>query len=230
MVARGDLGVELPLERLPAIQKAALRRANGLGKVTVVATEMLESMINSPRPTRAEVSDVANAILDGADAVMLSGETAVGAHPVEAVATMARIVEETEKDGLPAFVRPFAGEHQVSTGVAAAAVAASEQLGSAILVAYTESGETARLISELRPAAQILALTPSPSTYQRLSLYWGIQPVRVRRLQSTDAMVRQVRRLAQSEGLCRQGDHLVIVAGVPLNVPGNTNLMTIQPA
>jgi pyruvate kinase len=230
MVARGDLGVELPLERLPAIQKAALREANGLGKLTVVATEMLESMINQPRPTRAEVSDVANAILDGADAVMLSGETAVGAHPVAAVATMARIVEETEKDLVPTFVRPFAGRREVSTGVAAAAVAATDQLESAILVAYTESGETARLISELRPRARILALTPSEATFQRLALYWGIQPLRVRRLHSTDAMVRQVRRLCQAQGLCQKGDHLVIVAGVPLNAPGNTNLMTIQHA
>ena len=230
MVARGDLGVELPLERLPAIQKAAVREANRLGKITIVATEMLESMINQPRPTRAEVSDVANAILDGADAVMLSGETAVGLHPVDAVATMARIVTETERTGVPEFARPFVGRHEISAGVAAAAVAATEQLECPLLVAYTESGETARLICELRPHARIVALTPNPRTLHKLALYWGVRPLLVGRLHSPAAMVRQVRRICRSQALCAPGEPLVIVAGFPLNQPGQTNLLTVQPA
>lgn len=228
MVARGDLGVELPLERVPAIQKAALLEANRLGKITVVATEMLESMITQPRPTRAEVSDVANAILDGADAVMLSGETAVGAHPANAVATMARIVEETERSGAPVFARPFSDRHEISAGVAAAAVAATEQLACPLLVAYTESGETARLISELRPAARIVALTPNPRTFQRLALYWGVAPLQVGRLHSAAAMVRQVRRLCHTHALCAPGEKAVIVAGAPFNASGSTNFLTVQ--
>jgi pyruvate kinase len=228
MVARGDLGVEVPLERLPAIQKAALHQVNRMGKLTIVATEMLESMVVQPRPTRAEVSDVANAILDGADAVMLSGETAAGRHPVEAAWTMARIVEETEGSGVPTFSRPFVGRTEISAGVAAAAVAAAAQLGVGTVVAYTESGETARLISELRPQARILALTPNPLTVRRMALYWGVQPLHVGRLKSTDVMLRQIRRLCRTGGFCASGETVVIVGGVPLNEPGRTNFMTVH--
>ena len=228
MVARGDLGVELPLEKLPAIQKAAVREVNRLGKLTVVATEMLESMVVSARPTRAEVSDVANAILDGADAVMLSGETASGAHPVEAVATMARIVEETEQHGTPVFDRPFDGSHEISTGVAAAAVAAAGQLGIGTIAAYTLSGYTAKLISELRPKARVLGLTPDPATVRRMALYWGVQAVQVPRVHTTDGMLKQVRHLCLHGGYCARGEAVVIVAGVPLNQTGRTNLMSVH--
>ncbi|MFL5356951.1 pyruvate kinase [Archangium sp.] len=230
MVARGDLGVEMPLEKLPAIQKHMVRTVNQMGGLVIVATEMLESMVNNARPTRAEVSDVANAILDGADAVMLSGETAAGKHPIQAVATMARIVEETETGVVrDRTLSPFShAKDDISTGVAAASVAAAEQMGIGTIVAYTERGLTARLISELRPRAQIIALTPNPDTVNRMALYWGVRALQVGRLQSTDAMLRQVRRLCHEQGVCEKGTPVVIVAGVPLNEPGRTNMMSVH--
>jgi pyruvate kinase len=230
MVARGDLGVEMPLEKLPAIQKRMVRTVNRMGGLVIVATEMLESMVNNARPTRAEVSDVANAILDGADAVMLSGETAAGKYPVQAVATMARIVEETESGVVRSMEHPPFPDAQddISTGVAAAAVAAAEQMKIGTIVAYTERGLTARLISEFRPTARIIALTPNPDTVNRMALYWGVKALQVGRLQSTDAMLRQVRRLCQEEGICKVGTPVVIVAGVPLNEPGRTNMMSVH--
>jgi pyruvate kinase len=227
MVARGDLGVELPLEQLPGIQKAAIALTNARGGLVIVATEMLESMISSPRPTRAEVSDVANAIYDGADAVMLSGETAAGKYPVEAVRTMARVVTEAEKR---AAFRSLAFERtdDISTGVAIAAVNAADRLQSAAIVAYTESGTTARLISELRPKAPLLALTPHPEIIRRMSLYWGVRAHLAPRLARTDQMVEHVKRLVVREGLAKPGQTVVMVAGTPLGQAGSTNLMTIH--
>lgn len=229
MVARGDLGVEMPLEQLPAIQKHMVREVNRVGGLVIVATEMLESMVGNVRPTRAEVSDVANAILDGADAVMLSGETAAGRYPVEAAATMARIVEETER-GVKRHQHhsPFERSEDLGTGVAAAAVTAAGHLGIETIVAYTESGHTARLISEFRPNARIIALTPSEETVNRMSLYWGVTGLQVARVSSTDAMLKQVRQLCHKQRFCKVGTPVVVVAGVPLNVPGNTNLMSIH--
>jgi pyruvate kinase len=229
MVARGDLGVEMPLEQLPAIQKRIVHEVNRMGGIVIVATEMLESMVGNARPTRAEVSDVANAILDGADAVMLSGETAAGRYPIEAVDTMARIVEETER-GVTRHQHhsPFERSEDLGTGMAAAAVAAAQQLGIETIVAYTESGHTARLISEFRPRARIIALTPNPETVHRMALYWGVTGLQVSRVTSTDAMLKQVRRLCRDEALCEIGSTVVVVAGVPLNVPGNTNLMSLH--
>jgi pyruvate kinase len=229
MIARGDLGVEMPLEQLPGIQKRAVAEVNRMGGLVIVATEMLESMVGNPRPTRAEVSDVANAILDGADAVMLSGETAAGRYPIDAAATMARIVEETERGaGRRLRHSPLERKEDLSAGVAAAAVAASEQLGIDTIVTYTERGHTARLVSEFRPRAQIIGLTPSLETVNRMALYWGVKGLQVGRLQSTDAMLKQVRRLCREQGLCKVGQPVVIVAGVPLNEPGRTNMMTIH--
>ena len=229
MIARGDLGVEMPLEQLPGIQKRAVAEVNRMGGLVIVATEMLESMVSNSRPTRAEVSDVANAILDGADAVMLSGETAAGRYPIDAAATMARIVEETERV-TRAGLRPSLVERKddLSTGVAAAAVAAAEQLGIETIVTYTERGHTARLVSEFRPRAQIIGLTPNADTVNRMALYWGVKGVQVGRLQSTDAMLKQVRRLCRDQGLCKVGTPVVIVAGVPLNEPGTTNMMSVH--
>lgn len=227
MLARGDLGVEVPLEQLPGIQKNFVRAVNRLGGIAIIATEMLESMVNSSRPTRAEVSDVANAIFDGTDAVMLSAETAIGQFPVQAASTMSRIVEEAEKRAI-AWIRPFERSHEISTGVAAAAVAAASQLGIAALVAYTESGYTARLISQFRPRAKILALTPNADVVRRMALYWGVRSRVVSRVHSTDAMLKQVKRVCRESKLCRPGTPVVIVAGIPLNAPGNTNLMTVH--
>ncbi len=227
MLARGDLGVEMPLEQLPRIQKNFVRAVNRIGRIAIVATEMLESMIGDTRPTRAEVSDVANAIFDGADAVMLSAETAIGRFPIQAVSTMSRIVAEAEKRGSES-PRPFERSHEISTSVAAAAVAAASQLGIAALVAYTESGYTARLISEFRPSAKILALTPNPEVVRRMALYWGVRGRLVSRVHSTDAMLKQVKRICRESKLCKSGTPVVIVAGIPLNSPGNTNLMTVH--
>ncbi len=227
MVARGDLGVELPLEQVPGIQKRLVHRANLLAKPCIVATEMLESMIRSPRPTRAEVSDVANAVLDGADAVMLSAETAVGHDPVAAVATMARIVEEAERS-ISVRVRPQL-ETSVSPGIAAAALEAARSAGAKVIVAYTESGSTARLVAAFRPPMPILGLTPSERTVHQLALVWGVEAHRVPRIRSTDAVMSRARAEVRRRGLASPGDRMAIVAGVPLNEPGNTNLLTVQP-
>jgi pyruvate kinase len=227
MVARGDLGVELPLEQVPGIQKRLVHRANLLGRTCIVATEMLESMIRSPRPTRAEVSDVANAVLDGADAVMLSAETAVGHDPVAAVATMARIIEEAER-GVPPRVRPELGGTDISPGIAAAAVEAARSVGAKVIVAYTESGYTARLVAAFRPAMPILALTPNDAVVHRLALVWGVEAHRVPRLRSTDAVMQRARSEVRRLGLAVRGERIAIVAGVPLNEPGNTNVLTVQ--
>jgi pyruvate kinase len=240
MVARGDLGVELPLEKVPGIQKRLVRQANLLGKTCIVATEMLESMIQSPRPTRAEVSDVANAVLDGADAVMLSAETAVGHDPVAAVATMARIVEEAEH-APPARLRPVLdplhggrGPHgrsglvDVSPGIAAAAVEAARSVGAKVIVAYTESGYTARLLAAFRPAVPILALTPNDPVVHRMAVIWGVEAYRVPRVRSTDAVMTRARAAVRRHRLAAPGERMAIVAGVPLNEPGNTNVLTVQ--
>ncbi|MDP1828322.1 MAG: pyruvate kinase [Archangium sp.] len=227
MIARGDLGVEMPIEQLPGIQKAAVTAANARGGLVIVATEMLESMVHSPRPTRAEVSDVANAIYDGADAVMLSGETAAGKHPVETIRMMAKIVLEAERRN-PFRAQPFQATSDISTGVAAAAVSAADRLQSAAIVAFTESGQTARLISELRPRSRIVALTPHAAMVRRMALYWGITGHVAPRLTSTDAMIQAVRRLCSQEGWAKPGQTVVIVAGTPLSQPGNTNLMTVR--
>jgi pyruvate kinase len=227
MVARGDLGVELPLEQVPGIQKRLVHRANVLGRTCIVATEMLESMIRAPRPTRAEVSDVANAVLDGADAVMLSAETAVGHDPVAAVATMARIIEEAEL-GMPPHVRPELAGADISPGIAAAAVEAARSVGAKVIVAYTESGYTARLVAAFRPEMPILALTPNDVVVHRLALAWGVEAHRVPRLRSTDAVMQRACNEVRRRGLAARGERIAIVAGVPLNEPGNTNVLTVQ--
>ena len=226
MIARGDLGVEMPLEKLPGTQKDAVNAANERGGLVIVATEMLESMMNSPRPTRAEVSDVANAIYDGADAVMLSGETAAGKYPVEAVQMMAKIVEEAEKRPQPR-PQPWQRTEDISTGVAAAAVSAGDRLHSAAIVAFTESGQTARLISELRPKSRIIALTPHPAIVRRMGMYWGITG-RVAHIKSIDDIIGVVRRLCASHDWARPGQTVVIVAGTPVGQTRSTNLMTVR--
>lgn len=227
MVARGDLGVEMPLEQLPAIQKAAVLAANRKGGLVIVATEMLESMTVNPRPTRAEVTDVANAILDGADAVMLSGETAAGKFPVETVRTMASIVAETEKHAVPR-ANPFQHTTDIATGVAAAAAEAANRLDAAAVIAWSQSGQTARLISELRPRARIVGLTPNAEIVRRMCLYWGVEARVMPRVHGTDAMFKVVRRVCLDEGIAKPGQVVIIVAGVPINEAGNTNLMTVH--
>jgi pyruvate kinase len=226
MVARGDLGVEMPLEMLPGIQKDMVRRVNARGGIVIVATEMLESMIEKPRPTRAEVTDVANAIFDGADAVMLSGETAAGKYPVQVIETMARIVVEAEKQNL-VHPRPWAHTTDISTGVSAAAVEAADRLGAAAIIAYTESGRTARLISELRPKTPVFAFTPGHDIVRRMQLFWGVTGLVAPRLATTDKLIEWTRKVCAEKQLAPKGSTIVIVAGQPTG-EGRTNLMTVR--
>jgi pyruvate kinase len=231
MVARGDLGVELPPERVPAIQKSAIQRANARGKIVIVATQMLESMIANPRPTRAEASDVANAVFDGADAMMLSGETAAGRYPMESLQMMVRIIVEAEKS--PALLnsprpRLLKDPAKFTNAISNATVMASEDIGARLIVAFTESGNTARLISDYRPAARILALTPHMETYNHMAILWGVEPVKVPSVRSTDAMLRQVNSTLVERGFATAGEELVITSGVPLGEPGSTNMLKLH--
>jgi len=223
MVARGDLGVEMPLERVPLIQKMAIERTAAHGKISIVATQMLESMIVASSPTRAEVSDVANAILDGAGAVMLSAETATGAHPIEAVKTMATIVEEVERSARFA-ARPVAEiertESNFATAVAKACAAAAGQLGIGTICVYTRTGETARQIGEYRPQARIVAFTGTDIAYQRMALYWGVTARKVARpFESTDEMIAAVANSLLDAGEAMRGEAVVIASAVPPNRP-----------
>src|SRR5229473_2807590 len=223
MIARGDLGVEMPLERVPLIQKTGIERTNYHGKIAIVATQMLESMIVSPQPTRAEVSDVANAILDGADSVMLSAETATGANPVEAVRTMAAIIEEVERSAryqsLPEAILDR-GESTFATAVAKACAAAAGQLGIGTVCVYTRTGETARQIGEYRPTARILAFTASQQAYQRMALYWGVTARRVPKpFESTDEMIADIAQTLVGAGDAMRGEAVIIASAVPPNRP-----------
>src|ERR1700730_2729583 len=221
MIARGDLGVEMPLERVPLIQKTGIERTNYHGKIAIVATQMLESMIVSPQPTRAEVSDVANAILDGADAVMLSAETATGANPVEAVRTMAAIIEEVERSAryqaMPEAILDR-GESTFATAVAKACAAAAGQLGIGTICVYTRTGETARQIAEYRPQARIVAFTASIEAYRRMALYWGVTARRVPKpFDSTDAMIAAMAQSLVGAGEAMRGEAIIIASAVPPN-------------
>jgi pyruvate kinase len=229
MVARGDLGVEVPLEDVPIIQKDVIRQAR-LAKVPViVATQMLESMVGHLRPTRAEVSDVATAIFDGADATMLSAETASGRYPVETVEVMARIAERAER----APQRPVPEVRRTEVygfpeAVADAACHAVQRLRAKALVAFTQSGFTARLISEERPEVPIIALTPFPEVQRKLGLFWGVSSRLIRKVETTDEMVDEVEATLLSDGTVRQNDVLVIISGAPMWVTGTTNLLKLH--
>jgi pyruvate kinase len=229
MVARGDLGVQVPLEQLPLIQSDILTRANSVGRVTVTATEMLESMTHSPRPTRAEVTDVATAVMAGTDAVMLSGETAVGAYPTETVLAMSKICQTVEAGTLPqrgALPVGFVGdENQVASAVALAASQIAMNVGARFIVAFTESGSTARLISKYRPEQRVHAFSPSPVTRNRMALYWGVSPHPFERRDSTDEEMAEAARLLEEAGIVDAGEIVVMVAGVPPNVKASTNLV-----
>ena len=228
MVARGDLGVEMPLEAVPLVQKRAIELARIAAKPVIVATQVMDSMIKNPRPTRAEASDCANAILDGADAVMLSGETSVGAFPIETVRTMAAIIESTEENGgeriasIPGFFADRAGV------ICEAAARIAEHMDARYLVTFTQSGTSARMLSRMRRPIPMLAFTPLESTRRRLALSWGIQTYRVPEVQHTDDMVWQLDLVAQSSRLAEIGDQLVIVAGMPPGIPGSSNMLRIH--
>ncbi len=248
MVARGDLGVELPFEEVPLMQKQIIREAGLHGKPVITATQMLESMIHAPRPTRAEASDVANAILDGTDAVMLSAETAVGEFPLEAVRAMARIAREMElqrqargvtidaalgrrvADGtsLPQHRSATSGPVRTEDAIAVAVCAAAEMLSAPLIVCFTSSGFTARKVSTCRPTVPILACTPEAETFRQLALVWGVTPALTEHSTDYDAMLTRARREILERGLARPGERLVVTAGVPFDMPGTTNLLKVE--
>jgi pyruvate kinase len=230
MVARGDLGVEMPLERVPGVQKEMTRACRRAGKPVVVATQMLESMIASPVPTRAEVSDVATAIFDGADAVMLSAESAAGKFPVEAVATMNRIAEEVERDAmyLPSLhVLRTEPEATGADAIAAAARQVAETLDLSAIVCWTSSGSTGMRVSRERPKSPIIAISPIEAAGRKLSVVWGIHCVIDEDAHDQDDMVERACRIAFREGFAKAGQRVIVVAGVPLGTPGATNFMRI---
>ncbi len=229
MVARGDLGIEISLEDLPLAQKKIIRRSNALGRPVITATQMLESMITNAKPTRAEVTDVANAILDGTDAVMLSGETAVGKYPVEAVRTMAKIARRLEKS-LPACTNSHIigdKEHKVADAICHAVAGMAENLKVKAIVPCTTSGSTARLIARYRPRVPIYAVSPSDDTVRQLALSWGVHPLKVRPYADSDEMVKQTITILKKNRLVKQGDKIILVAGVPVRVAGITNFIQV---
>jgi pyruvate kinase len=230
MVARGDLGVEMPLERVPGLQKRITRGARRLGKPVVVATQMLESMIGSPVPTRAEVSDVATAVFDGADAIMLSAESAAGKYPVDAVQTMDRIAVEVERDPVYRSIINAQRQSPEATGADAIAVAArdvAETLDVKAICAWTSSGSTAMRIARERPAPAVLALTPNRTTARTLSLVWGVHAVTTKDADDLDDMAKRACKFANREEFSRENERIVIVAGVPFGTPGATNMIRI---
>jgi len=231
MVARGDLGVELPFEAVPLAQKRIIGIANQYGRPVITATQMLESMVTNPRPTRAEASDVANAILDGTDAVMLSAETAAGRYPRLAVEAMTRIISEIEKS--PASQRrderqPRGDTVSTEFAIAAASSAAVRMLGAPCLIVFTKSGFSARIVASHRPNVEILVLTDIPRTYRQLALIWGVVPELVPHANSYDEMVQMALNAVRTRGLAKAGDKVVVTAGVPFDVPGSTNTLKIE--
>ena len=230
MVARGDLGVEMPFEQVPLVQKRLISEANHQGKPVITATQMLESMVHAPRPTRAEASDVANAILDGTDAVMLSAETAIGRYPVEAVRAMDRIIREMERHPLRLREERRAAGQGVATedAIAWGTAAVARMLRTPLIVTLTQGGFTARKVAALRPPVPILAVTTVRTTYHQLALVWGVLPVLVDRVPGYDAMLEVVRSLILKRSLAKQGECIVVTAGLPWEVSGSTNLIKVE--
>jgi pyruvate kinase len=228
MVARGDLGLEIALERIPAMQKMMIRKANVLGKPVITATQMLRSMVQNPRPTRAEVTDIANAILDGTDALMLSEETAAGDFPVEAVKTMAQVAVETETILEPRY-QFVGGKKSVPEAISFAAISLARDLRVQAFLIPTSSGSTARMIARYRPHNPIIAISPEPKTIKLLCLVWGVYPISVRGFQSTDVMLRVAQKKAMQLGCVKRGDLVAITAGLPLHQAGTTNMITVKP-
>ena len=248
MVARGDLGVELPFEEVPLIQKQIIREASLHGKPVITATQMLESMVHAPRPTRAEASDVANAILDGTDAVMLSAETAVGDYPLEAVQAMDRIAREMEsqRQARGATIDAALGRRSADDGalvhhrspqrspirtedaIAVAVCAAAEMLSAPLIVCFTSSGFTARKVATCRPTVPVFACTPEPETFRQLALVWGVTPALTDHSTNYDTMLAVARQQILDRGLAQPGERLVVTAGVPFDMPGTTNLLKVE--
>jgi pyruvate kinase len=230
MVARGDLGVETPLEKVPNVQKMLIRKANDSGKPVITATQMLRSMVDHTQPTRAEVTDVVNAIYDGTDAIMLSEETASGQFPVEAFQMMARIAQSAEEEFPHSLFlgRKTDDGMNVQRAITRAASQLAEEVGAKVIVTPTESGSTARWVSKLRPCQPILALSRHMSTVRGLNLCWGVYPVLVPDWKDTDEMLERSKRIPQELGMGSKGEKIVIIAGVPISVPGTTNLIKVE--
>ena len=231
MVARGDMGVEIPLEEVPVLQKMLIRKVYSAGKQVITATQMLDSMMKNPRPTRAEATDVANAIYDGTSAIMLSGETAAGLYPVEAVRTMARIAMRAEAD--INYVkrlkeRPVNENPDITNAISHATCTSAHDLGAAAIITVTKSGRTARMISKYRPNCPILGCTTSPSVYRQLNLSWGVTPLLIGEESNTDELIEHAVDAGEKAGLLQSGELVVITAGVPLGISGTTNLMKVQ--
>ncbi len=232
MVARGDLGVEIQPERVPLIQKQIIRRCNILGKPVITATQMLESMVTNPRPTRAETSDVANAILDGTDAVMLSAETASGDYPFEAVSVMDRVARDVEADAQlqrsPAVPEKAADHRRQPEAIGQAACQIAETVGARAILAFTQTGGTAALVAKFRPRVPVLAVTPSSYVKRRMALYGGVHSLRVDIEGSTEAQIRSVESVVLAQGELQRGDTVVITMGSPVSAPGTTNLIKVH--
>jgi pyruvate kinase len=230
MVARGDLGLETPIEKIPNVQKKLIRKANASGKPVITATQMLRSMVDHTQPTRAEVTDVVNAIYDGTDSVMLSEETASGQFPVEAFQMMAKIAQSAEEE----FPHPLFLRREIDQGrnlqqaITYAATLLAEDIGAKVITTPTESGSTARWVSKLRPHQPILALSQNLLTIRRLNLCWGVYPVLVSNWKDTDEMLERSKKIPKELGMATQGDKIVIIAGVPISIPGTTNLVKVE--
>ncbi len=230
MVARGDLGVEIPAEEVPVLQKMMIEKCNKAGKPVITATQMLESMIQNPRPTRAEASDVANAILDGTDAIMLSGETASGKYPIEAVTTMARIAEVTEKATIYDNQGRAINNDALTTtdAVCLAGVKVADNLQASAILTCTESGHTAISVARHCPSCNVIAITPHDSTIRRMQLFWGVQAIKGRQFENSDDMVKQAINVSLGEGAIQSGDLVVVTAGVPSGSAGTTNMIRVH--
>jgi len=231
MIARGDLGVEIPLEKVPLVQKEIIKKCNLIGKPVITATQMLESMVDNPRPTRAEVTDIANAIFDGTDAIMLSEETAIGKYPLESVRIMNKIAVETEKaldykkilEERAQSVKPTSPD-----AISHATCEVADNLGVAAIVTFTFSGSTARLVARYRPRVPIIAASPQRSTVRKLALSWGVYALQSPELKDTDDMIRRSKQVALRTGMVQRGDKILITAGVPFGIPGTTNLLKVE--
>ncbi len=231
MVARGDLGVEVETQRLPFLQKTMIEKCNAAFKLVITATQMLDSMIRNPRPTRAEVSDVANAIYDGTDAIMLSGETAAGKYPIEAVKMMAEIAIETEQHleytslSKARMISTIKQKEAVSSAISYSAVATAQRLGAKLIIASSFSGYTTRVVSKFKPAANIIGLSPLDRTLYKMQLYWGVKPVKVQEVNSTDQLLEEAVKTVKDHELAKEGDILILTAGVPAGKTGVTNMI-----
>lgn len=228
MIARGDMGLEMPIQEVPLIQKEIIKKASRVGKPVITATQMLESMIWNPRPTRAEVADIANAVFDGTDALMLSGETAVGKYPVEATRMMGEVASATEEriDYIELFKRrPVRPRDDVHEAMAHAACHTALEIGAKVIICCTRSGQTARLVSKFRPHATIAVASPYENVLQQSVLLWGTYPIKIQLAEDTDEMITEAKKATLESGLASSGDRVVIVAGIPFDIPGITNII-----